>query len=190
MTAIHPTSLLYILLALGGLVACDGGEVVLDDDGIPADAPDVCEGCNACEIAYLPSDERQHVDGGVVYPDTPPASGNHDPCWAEWGAHTTALEDENWLHNLEHGGVVFLYNCPEGCDTEVNELTAFAATLPENTWIVTPYSEMERSFAAVAWNYRTTTDCLDVDSWQAFYDYFADNAPESVTSMPSASCLE
>jgi len=176
------------------LVACGDKTVKINDSGastLPDDAPKVCKSCKqTCDLEYAPSDSRTHVDGGVDYPETPPASGDHDGCWAEWGAHASALNDENWVHNLEHGGVVFLYNCPGGCAAEVAELETFAATLAENTWIVTPYADMDTQFAVVAWNYRTTSDCFDLDAWQDFYDYFVDNAPESVTSMPAASCME
>ena len=83
-----------------------------------------------------------------------------------------------------------MYNCPGGCADDIAKLTEFATALPENTWIVTPYDQMDTAFAAVAWNYRTTSDCLDLNAWQDFYDFFADHAPESVTSMPAASCMD
>jgi hypothetical protein len=177
---------LYCVLLLG----CGRQSIHIGDSGIPSDAPDVCADCaRTCDLAYAPSDSRTHVEGGVDYADAPPASGDHDPCWAPWGVHESPLNDENWVHNLEHGGVVFLYNCPEGCAEEVGELVTFASTLPENTWIVTPYAALATPYAAVAWNYRATSECLDLEAWASFYDYFADNAPESVTAMPGGSCL-
>jgi len=177
---------LFCLIGVG----CAGRTIAINDSGILTDALPVCASCDlTCALEYVPSESRTHVDGGVDYPDTPPASGDHDPCWATWGVHEEPVDDENWVHNLEHGGVVFLYNCPEGCPDEVVSLVNFATSLPENTWIVTPYSALSTQYAVVAWNYRTTSDCFDLDAWASFYDFFADNAPESVTSMPPGSCM-
>ena len=56
----------------------------------------------------------------VTYDHNPPTSGCHynlgygtAPITA--GAYDQVIQPEYWVHNLEHGYVVVLYNCPAGC---------------------------------------------------------------------------
>lgn len=153
----------------------------------------VVESCTACAgeclAEQIPESTRDHVADPITYADAPPTNGDHNPCWAAWGAHADEVPDENWVHNLEHGGVVFLYQCPDGCPEEQAELTEWTATLPAGRWILSPYSEMSWRFAAVSWNHRLQADCLDIEAFQAFYDQNVGNAPEDTTSDPSESCM-
>jgi len=131
-----------------------------------------------------------HVEGGVDYPDLPPVGGDHEPCWAAYGVHTAELTDANWVHNLEHGAVVYLYNCPEGCAADVAVLESVAASALVDTTIVAPYSQMEAPFAAVSWGWRITLGCADESALLDFYNEHADQAPESTTAPPPSSCAE
>jgi hypothetical protein len=97
------------------------------------------------------------------------------------------VEDESWVHNLEHGGVVFLYNCPAGCADDVAELVELTEGYG-NLAILAPYSLMSSRFAVVAWGHRMLMDCLDIAAMQAFFDADADQAPDSVRSGPPDSC--
>lgn len=142
-----------------------------------------CDGSVEEEVVIT---SANHIDGDIVYPDPPPAGGDHNPCWATWGVHTDPVPDELWVHNLEHGGIVYLYNCPSGCDAEKAELASFADG--KSFVLVTPYSEMSKKFAAVAWGWRLVTDCVDMDAFAAFYDEHVDQAPESISSDPPSSC--
>jgi hypothetical protein len=161
------------------LVACVGKETVT-----PCDA---CDG--VCELVTQPIAGYQHVDGEVDYPDPPPTSGDHDACWAEWGAHADPVPDENWVHNLEHGGVVFLWNCPQGCLDDAAAAEAWAeASLDPGRWVMTPYAEMDPGWAAVAWGTRLTLGCLDTVALQAFYDDNVGHGREDTTADPPAEC--
>lgn len=125
----------------------------------------------------------------MSYTDLPPVGGDHDPCWTAWGIHETEIGDEHWMHNMEHGGVVFLYNCPGGCEPEIQEMSDFV----DEHWgtsLLTPYSLMDSRFAAVAWGVRLVTDCLDMEAMGAFYDAHADQGPESTSSMPPTDCMD
>lgn len=141
----------------------------------------------AAEDEALPPTSATHINGEIAYPDVPPAGGNHNGCWARWGAYDSELADERWVHNLEHGGVVFLYRCPEGCADEVAQLTAFVGDHVQT--IVSPYAALGRRFAAVSWGYRVTTDCFDMARFERFYDEHKQRAPEQIESNPPASCL-
>lgn len=94
------------------------------------------------------------------------------------GVHEEPVAPELWVHNLEHGVVVFLHNCPDGCDEEVDQLSEIANEERPFS-LVTAYSDLPARFAAVAWGYRLVTDCFDRDTFEAFYVEHADRAVES-----------
>lgn len=127
-----------------------------------------------------------HVAGDFDYPDPPPAGGPHDACWAAWGVHDDELRAESWVHNLEHGGVVFLYRCPDACAEEVAELAALVREREQA--LLTPYGELPTRFGFVAWGARVTSDCHDLAAARAFYDAHVGRAPENVASDPPPPC--
>lgn len=120
-----------------------------------------------------------HIDAGLdpaAYNSRPPSSGLH--C-AEWGAYTTFTEQAplpacNFVHNLEHGAIVFFYNCPLGCPEIVAGLKQVMADTPDDPncsasfgikrLVLTPYAEMEATVAAAAWGYTWTSSCPTLDS--------------------------
>jgi hypothetical protein len=102
--------------------------------------------------------------------------------------HEAELADERWVHNLEHGGVVFLANCPEGCPRAWDRLVAMVEGLGPQV-ILSPYAAMEWRFAAVAWGWRQEFSCVDEAAMEDFHRQHVDDAPESSTSDPSESCM-
>jgi hypothetical protein len=83
------------------------------------------------------------------------------------------------VHDLEHGAVVFWYNCPDGCADEVAEVEAFIDSLPEDPLcdgegvprraILVPYPDLESRWAASAWGFTLNAECFDPDAFGAFY---------------------
>ena len=75
---------------------------------------------NACPLGCNPAVEPVADEGAfhlpfctpVAYAHNPPASGNHWPWTAPWGPSKDIVPREWWVHNLEHQGIVLLYNCP------------------------------------------------------------------------------
>ena len=147
--------------------------------------PPVCTASGDCEETFAVVGGI-HVLGTINYPDPPPTGGPHNPCWAPFGVATTELHPENWVHNLEHGGVAFLYNCPLGCDAEIADLVAIAAGKPFA--VVTSYSALPKRFAVVSWGHRLVTDDYDHDAFELFYAQNVDHAPESESANPPAAC--
>ena len=151
-----------------------------------------CGACGGeCSLENFEVNARGHSSGGVEYEYLPPVGGNHDPCWSSYGVHDDELDAANWVHNLEHGAVVLLYNCPDGCPDEVAVLSSVAASLAPSTVIVSSYAAMDSRFAAVSWGWRMLLDCADDPS--AFVDFYSDHfaqAPETTTAGPSAACME
>jgi hypothetical protein len=179
---VRPLRSLTALCSLSLLVAaCGGGGGASPDAG-----PAVCTASGDCEQAQ-PIAGFDHVDGPIDYADPPPTSGTHAPCWVAFGEYTEEIPDERWVHNLEHGGVVYLYHCPEGCDAELASLRTLIEGKPFA--VLTPYSLLpEPGFAAVSWGYRLVTDALDVEAFEAFYDAHADHGRESTSADPPDSC--
>jgi hypothetical protein len=111
---------------------------------------------------------------------------HHNPNWARWGVHDDAVPDECFVHNLEHGGIVFLYNCPEGCADEVATMTAFVRG--RTRALLTSYDLLPTKFAVVSWGHRILSDCLDMNAFEKFFAARVDQGPESLPIEPSTEC--
>ena len=151
--------------------------------------------CNACgghcleeEMSY--DEVRFHTAAPLVYCDGPPTGGPHDSCWGDWGTYSDEpLEARHWVHNLEHGAIVFLYNCPSGCDDELADLMAYLETYEPKT-IVTPYPSMNARFAMVAWEHRLLTDCVDAAAFDDFFERLYNQGPEPIPEIdPPSGCM-
>lgn len=145
----------------------------------------ICTATGQCEQS-LPVLSANHVNGPIAYPDPPPVGGDHNPCWGTWGVHDQPLAAEHWVHNLEHGGVVALYHCPDGCAAEVKQLGDWVRG--RRLALLTEYDALPTRFGVVAWGHRLLTDTLDLRAFQAFYDAHVDHGPESIDGPPPSSC--
>lgn len=141
----------------------------------------------------IPNEGAQHVplDEQVTYDANPPASGPH---WSSAGiapvsagVYDEALEEEQWVHNLEHGYVVILFDCGGPCLPslldDLQEL--FDAAPPSELFgntklVITPYDGLPFAFAAVAWDHQLHLEVLDESALLDFYDEFVDQGPEAV----------
>ena len=151
----------------------------------PGDAGPIVTECGAREESFE-NLGGGHVNGDLVYEDPPPVTGNHNPFWARWGVHTEPVPDECFVHNMEHGGVVFLYNCPEGCAAEVEELSKFVEGRPFA--LLTSYETMPSKFAVVSWGHRLTSDCFDLEAFEDFFTAHKEQGPEHIASNPPTEC--
>jgi len=149
-----------------------------DAGPVPDASNGLCTSCGDCEESQRIS-SALHVAAPIDYADLPPLGGNHAPCWTRYGVHASEVLDERWVHNLEHGAVVFLYNCPEGCPDQLARLTELAASRPFA--LVTPYAALPGQFAAVAWGHRLVSECFDEEVFRQFYESYVDKAPESIS---------
>ncbi len=183
----YPMFIVATSIVLGSLNACRPSYEPVQD----ASWMDLgCESCDGeCRYESIEVSGTTHVDGGLVYTDLPPVGGDHDPCWAPWGVYEAEIGDEHWVHNMEHGGVVFLYNCPEDCEAEVEEMTAFV----DDHWgtsLLAPYALMDSTFAVAAWGVRYVSDCFELEAAATFYEAHVDQGPESTSSMPPEGCMD
>jgi hypothetical protein len=197
---------LWVMLSLS--LACSGSDRDAraqdagdEDAGEPDGAPDgeteeeagaaaeagagLCASCGGCEETRSGL-SAQHRPEPITYSDNPPMGGDHASCWSKFGVHTSAVPEARWVHNLEHGAVVFLYNCPDGCAAEVTQLEALARG--RAFALVTPNARLPTRFAAVAWGVRLLSECLDRDAFAEFYEQHVDQAGESTTAPPPGGC--
>ena len=91
------------------------------------------------------------------YNSEPPTSGPHLPYVAPWGIHTEPIPRQLQVHNLEDGGVMVQYNCPEPCPDLVAKLAAIVSSYDHQV-ILAPYPGMKTRIALTAW---TRLDAFD-----------------------------
>jgi hypothetical protein len=177
---------------LAALLACASVPAPVSTESVPCD---YCGGDCVDETQTITS--AQHVTGDVVYDDVPPTSGDHNACWADWGVHTEDPGDEHWVHNEEHGGVVFLYqpaSCAasdsgEDCAADVAALAAVLDVASDPRWVITPYAPLPSAWAAVAWGHRWLMGCFDLGAMNAFFVENVGHGSEDLTTDPSESCM-
>ena len=169
--------------------------VVLDDGGLGVWFPlgDGACGARARRVVALPG---SHVDpdaGPIEWLTNPPSSGNHFGSWARWGAWPD-LARGNWVHNLEHGGVAFLYRCTtapcaatrDALLTVMNGLPPDPACVPDDAAptrvrvVITNDNVITTPVAASAWGAVYEASCVDAASLRLFYTMFAGHAPEDL----------
>jgi uncharacterized protein DUF3105 len=134
-----------------------------------------------------PDRGRQHVQQGtpIPYEDSPPTSGSHWPVVAQWGVYSEEVPAEVFVHNLEHGGVVILYNCSTPCPQVVRELEETVQALPKSKFghvkvVVSPYSKLKSRFALLAWTRLDTFDRYDRERVVRFVRAWQDKGPEDI----------
>jgi len=136
----------------------------------------------------VPLEGSDHVADGtqVIYKTRPPASGPHYNTWLQaYGFMNPAPPTGNWLHNLEHGAVAILYNCPTACPDLEAELKTLYTELPLTPnaprgarAVILPYPDMDTKIAAVAWGWVLEQDELNKDQIIAFYQSRVNRGPE------------
>lgn len=178
-----PSNKAILLTALSLLLA--GCPAVSPDDG--DNGSDVPVGV---EIA-VPNEGAAHVPVGeqVVYLSNPPASGSH---WSAagvapvaGGVYETTLDEEQWVHNLEHGYVVVLFDCADDCDEAfLAELTDLFLDAPQSSvfgttkLVIAPYDGLPHLLTAIAWDRQLHLEQFDQDVLLDFYETYLDQGPE------------
>ena len=135
----------------------------------------------------LASQGNMHIDDGspspITYNSVPPTSGPHYGNLVGWGAHDDPQRYENLVHNLEDGGVVIYYQCPEGCSEIVQELKDLIQPLADQgrhlvlvpndpTWSLNGspplHKDMEAKIALTTWQHILKLDKVDTGVINAF----------------------
>ena len=130
----------------------------------------------------------QHIaqDAPLRQRNDPPSSGPHYASRAAYGVTTAPVAPGNWVHALEHGGIVVLYRCgdPEDCAERASLLRrevytpAREGASGERKLVITPYPGLDTPYAALAWGRILQQQELDAAEMLLFYDRYLDRGPE------------
>jgi len=118
----------------------------------------------------------------------PPTSGGHCADWLPCRIYSAEQNRCQWLHNLEHGHLVLLYNCPEGCPEIVASLESLWQSRPAGSngarrALVAPDSQLPGKVAAIVFGRSWVGDAFDQAAVNAII------AHEDEASVPEAGLL-
>jgi hypothetical protein len=145
------------------------------------------------EVASPPLLPALHVPIGsdIQWDSNPPSSGPHYPIWAAYQAYDTPVPRGYYVHDLEHGAIVFTYNCgAAGCPDIVAALHQAADSLPDDPlctsagegirvrMVITPDPLLDVVVAAAAWGWTYKAACVDLPSLEAFAAAHYGQGPE------------
>ncbi|MFI5199576.1 MAG: DUF3105 domain-containing protein, partial [Candidatus Limnocylindrales bacterium] len=141
------------------------------------------------------------VGSNQRYSYCPPASGPHynnpgidGPIPAKFYGPDDGTRPEGWIHNLEHGAVVILYNCNLGACTDTNQaaLQALTVNFPDSPVckvragvlapVIARFDNMPAPYAALVWDRLLYLTSVDRDQILQFY------ATEAETTNPEMQC--
>jgi hypothetical protein len=172
------------LLSVALIVASLGG--VLGSTACGGPGPDTGDACSTKSGTVSNEGWLHYADNTPVqYGHNPPASGPHYVSWARYQRHTTVVPRPNWVHNLEHGGIVFLYR-PDASTDVIASLDALYAKLPvdqlcgHTRTLMTEDPKLLTPVAAVAADYVLDGQCVVERAWLDFVGSRRGNGPEQV----------
>jgi hypothetical protein len=154
------------------------------DDGGLGDAPvmEIEGGTCTAAVQQHPDEGALHVDCTPVpvYQTNPPSSGNHYPIWADFQTYTTPVPWGHLVHDLEHGAIVIVYNCPNGCADEIAAAQMMIDSFPADPicvappngpghrFVLAPDPKLDVRWAASAWTWTIRAPCFDPVAFQQF----------------------
>lgn len=180
----------------GGASSGAGGEA----------GPGAGGGTGECNVQIVESPPTSAIHeatcSDITYSTTPPSGGDHYGNWSQFQTYDYPVPVGYLVHNLEHGAVIFWYDCPEGCADEVAEVQAFIDSQPEDPLcedfsaerraLLVPYPGLGARWAASAWGYALVAECFDSVEFGDFYADHYGRAPESLCNdgqvIPADAC--
>lgn len=130
----------------------------------------------------IPAEGRNHVEGQVDYPSSPPAGGDHNQVWHNCGFFTEPVPDELAVHSLEHGAVWVAY----GSDVPGDELALVEQRAgQESHLLATPYEGLDSPLVLTAWERQLELDSVSDPRFAEFLDAYLEGP---TTPEPGAPC--
>lgn len=179
-----------LLLALWG---CGKAEPSTPSDAgaQPLEVTAIDAGCAIAVESWAPG-AGVHVPVGtdLSWPSNPPCGGAHYPVWAAFQEFTSPVPRGYYVHDLEHGAVVLLYNCAlvaGDCAPFLDALRQAAAALPDDPkcgggvrvrTVLSPDPLLADPLAAASWGFVYRAQCVDLPSLKAFAAAHYAHAPE------------
>jgi len=139
----------------------------------------------------FPTQGNVHIDYGsrspIEYNSVPPSSGPHYGNLVAWNIYDEPIRYEQLVHNMEDGGVIVYYQCPDGCPELVEQLATtvepflradrHVVMAPNDpTWTANGsqplHEDMGARIAVVAWQNVLKLDEYDHDRIRAFIERY------------------
>jgi hypothetical protein len=188
----------------GGSSAAGGGgagqATAGSSSGTGGSGEELCESI----ITEYPPASANHTTAcsALSFDSNPPAGGDHYAVWAAYQTYDYPVPAGFLVHALEHGAIVYWYNCPDGCADEVASAQAMVDALPvdplcagtssERRVILVPSPELDVRWAASSWGYIIKANCFDADALRTFYTDHVGRAREQLCNdgqpIPSDAC--
>ena len=120
---------------------------------------------------------RNHVEGKVSYPQTPPLGGDHSPIWLNCGIYDQPVPNENAVHSLEHGAIWITYQPSLPAD-QVAVLKNDVRNQPYG--LLSPYPGIPTPVVATVWGVQLKLQSANDPRLLSFINEYADGskAPE------------
>ena len=120
---------------------------------------------------------RNHVNGKVTYPQTPPVGGDHSPIWLNCGIYDQPVPNENAVHSLEHGAIWITYQPSLPAD-QVAVLKNDVRNQPYG--LLSPYPGIPTPVVATVWGVQLKLQSANDPRLLSFINEYADGskAPE------------
>lgn len=138
--------------------------------------------------AVPPSGAGDHIADDVDpgdYNSNPPTSGHHYAKWLDAGfydSNSYKYPQGHLVHNLEHGYIIFWYNCKTLSDTACADMkTQIKAvmTAAENFKVIAyPWDSIDVPVVMTSWGYKLPFKTFDVQLARTFIDQHRNRAPE------------
>lgn len=125
-------------------------------------------------------EDRGHTNDPVNYESVPPVTGEHNQFPAPCGVHAVQIEDELFVHSLEHGAVGVLYD-PQQVDVPtIREIESLVGEFDSRT-ISAPYPNTETPITLTSWGELMRLPEFREDTVRTYIDEFIGKGPENVS---------
>jgi hypothetical protein len=145
----------------------------------------------AGEAVSIPAGFENHVEIGtpLSYPSDPPAGGRHYAEEFENGFYDEATLPQRpgelagyLVHNLEHGYVIFWYNCSKldesACNNLKSQIKAVMDAKNNFKLIAVPWKSIDSPFVMTSWGRLQRFEKFDEGQVRAFIENNLNRAPE------------
>src|SRR5258706_6321566 len=138
--------------------------------------------------AVAVNSDRSHItkdsDPGQ-YSTNPPTSGHHYPTWLDAGFYDTNqyLYPQGYLvHNLEHGYIIFWYNCKNLSDSQCSEMKTQIKSVMDGAnnfkVIAYPWDSIDVPLIMTSWGFILRMETFDASLASTFIEQHRNRAPE------------
>jgi Protein of unknown function (DUF3105) len=174
---------LVVVLFAGLVIGYAVFRINKSNQGSPEAKADDAKAIPGIVVKDFPS--RNHVQGVVAYPDSPPFGGDHDPTWADCNGtvYPSELRKENAVHMLEHGAVWITFK-PGLASAQVDALKKKVDGV--GYMALSPYPGLKSNVSLQSWGHQLFVDSATDERVDRFIDDLRLNS--AVTPEFGASC--